>query len=67
MIPKLGLRSIPASLFSFLDRGNYSRGGKTGSLSQARVRLAHPFEGQGHGPSFTAAYTPTFVGNCLYR
>jgi hypothetical protein len=37
---------IPASLFLFLNSGNYSRGGKNGSLSsgstQSNLRFAHP-------------------------
>src|SRR3954454_7592410 len=35
---------VPASLFPFLDRGNYKLAGeaKKGSLAQARLRFAHP-------------------------
>jgi hypothetical protein len=33
MSPKTGIqKSIPANLFPFLDRGNYSRGSKNGVL-----------------------------------
>ena len=50
MSPSFGTqKSIPASLFPFLDRGNYSRGSKNGVLvnklgsgsAQAKVRFAH--------------------------
>jgi hypothetical protein len=45
-VQKLGAqKSIPANLFPFLDRGNYSRAGKNGVLvtswAQARLRFAH--------------------------
>jgi hypothetical protein len=47
MGPKTGTqKGIPASLFPFFDRGNYSRDGKNGvliiSLAQARLRFAYP-------------------------
>jgi hypothetical protein len=50
MDPKTGAQTnIPASLFPFLERGNYSRGGKNGGpchklgsgSAQAKVRFAH--------------------------
>jgi hypothetical protein len=50
MGPKTGAqKSIPASLFPFLDRGNYSRGSKNGgpchklgsASAQAKLRFAH--------------------------
>jgi hypothetical protein len=46
-VQKLGAqKSIPANLFPFLNRGNYSRGGKNGVLvtswAQARLRFCSP-------------------------
>ena len=43
MGPKTGAqKSIPASLFPFLDRGNYSRGGKNGVLVTGSGQVCSP-------------------------